>query len=242
MSGTHERVLLGEDLVAWRRFRVAWPESLPEPGLSNARKAFFWDTPPTDLFKKWKALLEAQVRDTIDQATTAEAKKKVETMIASFHREIPVKRFPEDLPQDFRETHHLLSCLFLANFHQTEDDALGDFVFKRQLWRSNEAGGILKATAEWRISFDLVARARKPSSMTAPDSKSGRQIEGMSNDFDSGGDLCSVGSRNPASLSVHDAEVMTDVSERETSTSDPRDHSDPSDTEVCRCEANRRGR
>lgn len=179
------------------------------------------------------------MRDTIDQATTAEAKKKVETMIESFHREIPVKRFPEDLPEHFRDIHHLLSCLFLANFHQTEDDALSDFVFKRQLWRSNEAGGILKATAEWRISFDHRSRAPKTSSMTAPDSQCGRQIEGMSTDFDSCGDLCSVGSRNPASLSVHDAEVMTDVSEAETSTSD---RSDPSNTKVCRCEAGRRGR
>lgn len=205
MSGTHGRVLLGEDLVAWRLFRVVWPESLPEPEMSDARKALSWDTPPTDLFEQWKALLEAEVRDTIGQATSAMAKKKVETMIAAFHREIPVKRFPEDLPQDFRETHHLLSCLFLANFHQTEDDALGDFVFKRQLWRSNEAGGILKATVEWRISFDLVACARKPSSMTATDGQSDQRIREISADTGSGGDMYTEESSNPASLSTHDA-------------------------------------
>lgn len=81
MSGTYERVLRGEDLVAWRRFRVVWPESLREPEMSNARKALSWDTPPTDLFEQWKALLEAGVRDTIGQATTAMDKKEVETII-----------------------------------------------------------------------------------------------------------------------------------------------------------------
>jgi hypothetical protein len=205
MSGTHERVLLGEDLVAWRLFRVVWPESLPEPELSDARKAISWEIPPADLFSRWKALLKAQVRDTLGQATTAEAKKKVEAMIASFHRETPVKRFPEDLPEDFRETHHLLSCLFLANFHQTENDALGDFVFKRQHWRSNEAGGILKATAEWHISFDLQARAPKPSSMTATDGQSDQRIGKISADTGSGGDMYTEESYNPASLSAHDA-------------------------------------
>lgn len=132
------------------------------------------------------------------------AKKKVETMIGSLHRVIPVKRFPEDLPEDFRETHHLLSCLFLANFHQTEDDALGDFVFKRQLWRSNGAGGKLKATAEWLISFNLQARAPKPSSMAATDGQSAQPIGEFSADTGSGGDMYTEGSQNFATLFAYD--------------------------------------